>query len=181
MNIEIEKVDNHKRVSVKALLDSRATGMFADKKFVKKNGFKLEKLERPVRIRNIDGTGNKWGLVTYEIEVNMYYQGHVKRMKLDVYDLGRMEVILGIPWLVAHNPEINWETGEVKMTRCPMLYGKNREKKEKRELGKRKREQEEEEEVIRWAADKKKDWRKEKEIEIDHRKIERMVPKKFHK
>jgi len=48
-------------------------------------------------------------------------------------------------------------------------------------LGKRKREQEEEEEVIRWAADKKKDWRKEKEIEIDHRKIERMVPKKFHK
>jgi len=34
-------VDNHERVSVKALLDSRATGMFADKKFVEKNSFKL--------------------------------------------------------------------------------------------------------------------------------------------
>jgi len=24
-----------------------------------------------------------------------------------------------------HNPEINWETGEVKMMRCPPLCGRN--------------------------------------------------------
>jgi len=77
-------VDNHKGISVKALLDSRATGMFADKKFVEKNGFKLEKLERPVRIRNVDKTGNSRGLVTHEIKVNVYYQGYVERMKLDM-------------------------------------------------------------------------------------------------
>jgi len=131
MNIGMEKVDNHEGVLVKALLDSRATGMFADKKFVEKNGFKLEKLERPVRIRNVDRTRNSGGLVIHEIEVNMYYQGHVERIKLDVCDLERTEVILGMPWLAAHNPEINWKTGEVKMTRCPTLCGKNREKKEK--------------------------------------------------
>jgi len=89
---------------------------FANKKFVEKNGFKLEKLDRPVRIRNVDGTGNSGGLVTHKIEVNVYYQGHVERMRLDVCNLGRTEVILGMPWLAAHNPEINWETGEVKMT-----------------------------------------------------------------
>jgi len=33
--------------------------------------------------------------------------------------------------LAAHNLEINWKTGEVKMTRCPPLCGKNKEKKEK--------------------------------------------------
>jgi len=97
MKIEMEKVDNHKGVSVKALLDSGATGMFADKKFVEKNRFKLEKLEKPVRIRNVDRTGNSRGLVTHKIEVNMYYQEHVERMKLDVYDLERTEVILGMP------------------------------------------------------------------------------------
>jgi len=32
----VEKIDTHKGVSVKALLDSGATGLFADKKFVKK-------------------------------------------------------------------------------------------------------------------------------------------------
>jgi len=181
MQVGLEKVDSHEGVSVKALLDSGATGMFADKKFVEKNGFKLEKLDRPVRIRNVDGTENSGGLVTHEIEVNVYYRGHVKRMRLDVCDLGRTEVILGMPWLAAHNPEINWETGEVKMTRCPPLCGKNKERKEKRELGKKRKKEVEEEAAIRWAADEKEDWRKEKEMEMDHRKIEGMVPRKFHR
>jgi len=68
----------------------------------------------------------------------VYYQGHVERIKLDVCDLGRTEVILEILWLAAHNLEINWETGEINMMRCLVLCGKNREKKKKRKLrGKR--------------------------------------------
>jgi len=58
MNIGLERVNNHKGISVKALLDSGTTGMFVDRKFVEKNGFKLEKLERPVRIQNVDRTEN---------------------------------------------------------------------------------------------------------------------------
>ena len=87
MNIGIKKVDSHEGVSVKALLDNGATAMFADKKFVKKNDFKLEKLKRLVRIRNMDGMGNSEGLVTHEIKANVYYQGHVERIKLDICDL----------------------------------------------------------------------------------------------
>ena len=45
-------------------------------------------------------------------------------MRIDVYDLGKTEVILEMPWLQAHNPEINWETREVKMMRCPSLCGR---------------------------------------------------------
>ena len=26
---------------------------------------------------------------------------------------------MGMPWLAHYNPEIDWRTGEVKMTRCP--------------------------------------------------------------
>jgi len=90
----------------------------------------------------VDGTGNSGGLVIYEIEVNVYYQGHIERIKLDVCDLGRTEVILGILWLTAHNPEINWETGEINMMRCLVLCGKNREKKKEIEEKKRKQEEE---------------------------------------
>jgi len=107
MTIGMEKVDTHEGITVKALLDSGATGMFVDRKFVEKHGFKLEKLERPVRISNVDGTYNSGGMVTHEIECNVYHKGHVKRMRLDVCDLGRTEVILGMPWLAAHNPEID--------------------------------------------------------------------------
>jgi len=48
----------------------------------------------------------------------------VERMRIDICDLGRTEVILEILWLAAHNPEINWETGEVKMMRCLPLCGR---------------------------------------------------------
>jgi len=32
--------------------------------------------------------------------------------------------ILGMPWLAAHNPGINWETREVKIIKCLPLYHK---------------------------------------------------------
>jgi len=119
----------------------------------------------------------------HEIEVNVYYQGHVERMKLDVCNLGRTEVILGMLWLAAHNPEINWETGEVKMTRCLPLYGKNKEKKKRREKHKLEREKREveEEAAIRWIADEKENWGREEEMEVNYQKIEGMVPSKFYK
>jgi len=129
----MEKVDIHKEAIVKALLDSGATGMFTDKKFVKKSWFKLEKLDRLVRIKNMDGIENSRGLVTHENKVNVYYQGHIERIKLDVCDLGRTEVILGMPWLAIHNQEIDWKKGEVKITRCPPLCGRNKAAKKNRE------------------------------------------------
>ena len=43
-------------------------------------------------------------------------------------------MILGIPWLAAHNPEIDWEKGEVRMTRCPLLCGKAIKIKWKKEI-----------------------------------------------
>ena len=64
--------------------------------------------------------------ITHQVEANVYYKGHVKRMRMDVCNLGKTEVILEIPWLQTHNPEINWKTKEVKMTRCLPLCGRTR-------------------------------------------------------
>ena len=139
LNIGVEKVDMHEGIIVKALLDSSVTGMFMDKKMAAKHGFRLQKLERPVAVRNVDGTNNSGGAITHQVEVNVYYKSHVERMRMDVCDLGKTDVILGMLWLQAHNPEINWKTGEVKMTRCPPLYGRNTklEKGQKVKKGKR--------------------------------------------
>jgi len=84
--------------------------------------------------------------------------------------------------LQAHNPEINWETEKVKMTRCPPLCGRNMKLEEGNKIKKGKRVVTlEEEEIVRWAIDDKEDWRREEEVEADHRKIEEMVPKRFLK
>jgi len=39
----------------------------------------------------------------------------------------------------------------------------------------------EEEKIVRWAVDNKEDWEREEEVEVNHRKIEEIVPKKFLK
>jgi len=177
LNIGVEKIDMHEGIMIKALLDSGAMGMFMDRQAVTRHGFKLQKLERPIAIRNVDGTNNSRGAITYQVECNMFYKSHVERMRMDVCDLGKTEVILGMPWLAAHNPEINWETGEVKIMRCLPLYGGKSQKKEKV----KRVATEEEEKIVHWAIDDKEDWGKKKEIEEDHRKIEEMVPKKILK
>ena len=45
-------------------------------------------------VRNVDRTNNSRGVITYQVEINVYYKSHVKRIKIDVYDLGRMNIIL---------------------------------------------------------------------------------------
>jgi len=131
MSIGVEKLDTYEGITIKALLDSSATGMFMDKRMAARHGFKLQKLERLIMVRNMDGRNNSRGAITHQVEYNVYYKGYVERMRIDVCDLGKTEVILGMPWLAAHNPEINWETREVKMTRCLLLCGRRSQKREK--------------------------------------------------
>jgi len=124
MNVGIEKIDMHEERTVKVLLNSGATGMFMSKSLAQKGGYRLIKLDQPLQVRNVDGTSNSGDAITHEVEVNMFYKGHVKRVRMDVCKLGKTDVILGMLWLAAHNPEIDWEKGEVRITRCPPLYGK---------------------------------------------------------
>jgi len=177
LNIRVEKINTHEGIMIKALLDSSATEMFMDRQTAARHGFKLQKLERPIAVKNVDGTNNNRGAITHQVECNVFYKGHMERMRMDVCDLGKTEMILGMLWLVAHNPEINWEMGEVKMTRCPLLCGRKNQKREKvKRIA-----TEEEKKIVHWAIDDKEDWGKEEEMEEDHRKIEEMVPRKFLK
>jgi len=151
MKIGLEKVNTHEGAMVNALLDSGATGLFMNKEFVEKSGFRTERLEKPVKVMNVNGTHNKGGDITHKVTCNIYYKRHRERAIFDMCNLGRTEVILGMPWLVAHNPEINWEKGKVKLTRCPPWCGKSNEEKGKVEHKKRMRGAEEEK-TISWVV-----------------------------
>jgi len=124
VKIGLERIDTQEGITVEALLDSGATGLVMSSEFAKKQGFKLKKLERPMNVRNVDGSLNKEEPIENTVEVNIYYQEHRERTEIDVIGGQKWMVILGMTWLVRHNPEIDWRTGEVKMTRCPEEYRK---------------------------------------------------------
>jgi len=84
VKIGLERIDTQEEITEEALLDSRATGLVMSSEFAQKQGFKLKKLERPMHVRNVDGSLNKKGPIEHTVEVNIYYQGHRERMEIDV-------------------------------------------------------------------------------------------------
>ena len=97
VKIGLERIDTKEGVTVEALLDSRATELVMSSEFVRKQGFKLKKLERPINMRNVDGSLNKEEPIENTVEVNIYYQGHRERTEIDMIRGQKWTVILGIP------------------------------------------------------------------------------------
>ena len=84
MKIGLERIDMQEVITVEALLDSGATGLVISLEFVKKQEFKLKKLERPINVKNVDGLLNKERPIKHIVEVNIYYQRHRERTEIDI-------------------------------------------------------------------------------------------------
>jgi len=153
IRVGLEKLENHEGVAVRALLDSGATGLFMNMTFAKEKRFKMEKLKKPLLVRNVDGMVNAGGAITHQVECNMFFKGHVERARMDICNLGKIKVILGMPWLAAHNLEIDWEKGKVKMTCCPPICGKGKQEEGKKEV--KKVEKDEDKEILKRLVPKR--------------------------
>ena len=84
VKIGLERIDMQEGITVEVLLDSGAMGLVISSEFAKRHGFKLKKLERPMHVRNVDGSLNKERPIEHTVKVNIYYQGHRKRMEIDI-------------------------------------------------------------------------------------------------
>ena len=67
-----------------ALLDSGATELVTSEEFAKKHRFRRTKLERPVYMRNVDGTLNYAGPIVDTVEVEVFFKRHKERTLIDV-------------------------------------------------------------------------------------------------
>jgi len=84
VKIGLERIDAQEGVIVKALLNSGVMGLVMSLEFARKQEFKLKKIERPIYVRNVDGTFNKEGPIENMVELNIYYQEHRERIEIDV-------------------------------------------------------------------------------------------------
>ena len=124
VKIGLKQEEEEEGVVTEALLDSGATGLVMSEEFTRKNKFRRTKLEKPIYVRNMDGTLNYAGPIVDTVEVEIFFKGHKERTSIDVIGGQKWSVILGMLWLRHHNPEIDWKTGEVKMMGCPDECGK---------------------------------------------------------
>jgi len=98
-----------KTVETKALVDSGAGGTFIDQNFARTKGFRLQNLEHPITVYNVDGTLNKRGTIIHFVETNVKIGGRTQEIRFLVSGLGRQKIILGFPWLEKENPAIDWK------------------------------------------------------------------------
>ena len=171
IKIGLERLDTHEGITVEALLDSGATGLVMSSEFARKKEFKLKRLERPMQVRNMNRSFNKEGPRENTVEVNMYYKGHVERTEIDVIGGQKWGVILGMPWLACHNPEIDWKTGEVKMTRCPEECGKQWRPVQGKSGWEKQKEEKAKEEAEKRKEEKKKKKKQKKGRTVEVRKV----------
>jgi hypothetical protein len=120
VEVEIESTDTAVRRCTQALIDCSATGCSIDIEWAKLNNVPTRPLMKPIPVYNVDGTANDAGAITDIAVVVLRYKNHSERTQLAVTRLGKQSLILGYNWLRNHNPEINWQTKDVKMSRCPV-------------------------------------------------------------
>jgi hypothetical protein len=89
-------------------------------------------------VYNADGGRNKLGDISGYVDLEMKFGDHKEKMRLYATSLGQERIIIGHDWLRKHNPDINWETGDVTMSRCPTkscghVHRQKRAEKQKKE------------------------------------------------
>src|SRR3981189_2201315 len=119
IDVEIETTDTAMKRNTNALVDCGATGLFVNTEYVYLNNISTCRLTTPIPVYNVDGTANEAGAITEIADVILRYRGHAERTQLAVTWLGKQTMILGFTWLREHNPEIDWQMKEVRMSRCP--------------------------------------------------------------
>ena len=79
---------------VEVLLDSGAIGLLISSEFTRNQRFKLKKIDKPIYMRNVDGSFNKEKPIKHMVEVNIYYQGHRERTEIYVIRGQKWNMIL---------------------------------------------------------------------------------------
>ena len=86
VKIGLKQEEEEEGVVTEALFDSGVTGLVMSEEFARRHKFRRTKLERPIYIRNVDGTLNYAGPIVDTVELEIFFKGHKERMLIDVIE-----------------------------------------------------------------------------------------------
>ncbi len=92
-------------------MDSSATSSFIDQTFVAQHNILVVKKSTPVPVEVIDGRTIASGAITHETTpLELCIGKHMEKIVLNIISTPHHPIILGLPWLEAHNPIIDWRS-----------------------------------------------------------------------
>jgi len=96
---------------VLALVDFGTTSSFIDQTFVTQHNIHVVKKSAPVLVEVIDGRTIASGAITHKTApLELRIGKHTEKIVLNIISTPHHPIILGLPWLEAHNPIIDWRS-----------------------------------------------------------------------
>ena len=103
-----------------ALIDSGASFSFIDRDFVRKNKIALIEKETPYTISAVDGRPVDTGVIKEETtSLRLSISDHSENVVFDVTAIKTYPIILGMDWLIKHDPSISWKSKTLSFGSCP--------------------------------------------------------------
>lgn len=99
-----------------ALLDSGDQGNFISPDIINRDQITWKQKEDPYQLSTVEGQAVTYGQGVIDMETDhlpVLIQGRVTTTSFDITDTAQHELILGLPWLRAENPRIDWTTGQI--------------------------------------------------------------------
>ncbi len=96
---------------VSILVDFGATSSFIDQTFVVQHNILVIKKSTPVPVEVIDGRTIAFGAITHETTpLEFCISKHTEKIVFNIISTPHHPIILGLLWLEAHNPIIDWRS-----------------------------------------------------------------------
>lgn len=76
-------------------------------------GLKLFRLSQPLIVSTIDGRLICKGTHRTQTLTLSFPDSHTEKISFHVFNAPQQSLILGHPWLILHNPHIDWDTGQI--------------------------------------------------------------------
>ena len=116
----------NKRANTQALVDSGATENFIHLWLIKKHNIPTTLLTWTRTARNVYKSLNKAGRIMKKVELEIWYQNHIKKLQFFITNLVINNMILGYPFLTIANPELDWKNRKMKGTVVVSTYDAHR-------------------------------------------------------
>ena len=121
MTLKVFLHSRDQRAETSALLDSGATENFIHPNYARRKGLPVKLLPNPRKIVNVDGTFNAAGEITHYIDLEMTQGLKKVQLRFFLTDIGERDMILGYPWFVAIQPNIDWARGWIATEQLPVI------------------------------------------------------------